>query len=593
MIPLRPYQEEGVERVREAMRAGKRRILFVLPTGGGKTVVAAAIVAGALAKGKRVLFCAHRRELIKQTFTKLLRTGLDPAHIGVVMAGVPARARGALFSPLDTIAMLRAQGTTDPQIDAELWSLFAARRPQAPIQVASIDTARGKDLGRFDLLIFDEAHRSLSPSYLALAKEHESAVLLGLTATPYRTDGKGLGALYDDLVPPVLTARQLAEAGFLVAPRMYGAAVESLPDVSRVRIAGADYDEAELAQVTDDPRLIGDFVRHWRERAEGLRTVAFAAGIQHSRHVVEAFLAIGVRAEHIDGETHPAERDAILSRLERGETTVVSNYGVLTEGWDMPIVAVAGLLRATTSRGLAKQMEGRILRPHPDKPFAMLLDHARVILNHDSPLAEEEYSLEAPKKRRTVSVPATKTCPGCFAIIPAGVRTCPQMKIDGTPCEYVFSASEREEPESEEGELVALSDVPMEVKRAAWAELCAARGSYPPGWVRIQYVKRFGVMAPKSWKVPLREDEKDEGKPEVVAKWRDLYRDAWRSGWKIGAAAFRFKEDFGRWPSKALRDEQRAWIEEQERRAADRVVEVRRLRLPAVVWSFGEEACAV
>jgi hypothetical protein len=264
---------------------------------------------------------------------------------------------------------------------------------------------------------------------------------------------------------------------------------------------------------------------------------------------------------------------------------VVSNYGVLTEGWDMPIVAVAGLLRATTSRGLAKQMEGRILRPHPDKPFAMLLDHARVILNHDSPLAEEEYSLEAPKKRRAVSVPATKTCPGCLAIVPAGLRTCPKMKIDGTPCEYVFSATEREEPESEEGELVALSDVPMEVKRAAWAELCATRGSYPPGWVRIQYVKRFGVMAPKSWKVPLREDEKDEGKPEVVAKWRELYRDAWRSGWKLGAASVRFKEELGRWPSKALRDEQRAWIAEQETRAS-------LTKPPAVLWSPRMEVAA-
>ena len=108
-------------------------------------------------------------------------------------------------------------GTTDPQIDSELWSLFAARRPQAPIQVASIDTARGKDLGRFDLLIFDEAHRSLSPSYLALAKEHESAVLLGLTATPYRLDGRGFAEIADALVEAV-TPRRLVEAGVILDP---------------------------------------------------------------------------------------------------------------------------------------------------------------------------------------------------------------------------------------------------------------------------------------------------------------------------------------------------------------------------------------
>lgn len=592
MIPLRGYQEEGVERVREAMRAGKRRILFVLATGGGKTVVGAEIIRRTVAKSKRAIFLAHRRELIKQTFAKLLTMGLDPSIVGVVMAGVPARARGSLFTPLQLIDVLRAQGKSDVEIANELWATFAARRPQAPVQVASIDTARGRDLGDFDLVIIDEAHRSLSPSYLALAARWPKAVILGLTATPFRSDNKGLGEFYETLVPPTRTARQLVEEGFLVAPLMKGADPKSLPDLSDLLVSGGDYDKEALGARMSDPKILRGAIDMWFAWAQGLRTVVFAASVPLSREAANDFNRRGVRAEHVDGTTPTEERDAIFARHETGETPILCNYGVCTEGWDSPKTAIALLLRPTISRALARQMQGRILRPHKDKPFAMLVDCARIIMNHEDPLFEDEYSLEAPKKRKRISVPATKTCPGCFAIVPAGLRTCPETKIDGTPCGFAFTSSESEGPEHEEGELVDLASVPTEIKRAAWAELCAARGSYPPGWVRIQYVKRFGVMAPKSWKVPLREDEKDEGKPEVVAKWRELYRDAWRSGWKIGAAAFRFKEDFGRWPSKALRDEQKAWIEEQERRAAERVVEVRRLRLPAVVWSFGEEACA-
>lgn len=208
VIALRPYQVEAVERVRAAIRAGKRRILLVLATGGGKTVVAAHVVSSAVAKSRRVVFVAHRRELIRQTFAKLVRNGLPPDLVGIVMAGVESRPAD-LFA--HDVSALR---------DDELWGALARRRPTAPVQVASIDTLRNRQRPAGDLVIIDEAHRALAKSYRDLTEAYPDAVHLGLTATPYRADGRGLGELYEDLVV-VASPRLLIEQGFLVAPRVF------------------------------------------------------------------------------------------------------------------------------------------------------------------------------------------------------------------------------------------------------------------------------------------------------------------------------------------------------------------------------------
>jgi superfamily II DNA or RNA helicase len=557
-IPLRPYQAEGFERVRMRIRTGKRRIVVVMPTGAGKTVLASAIIANALSKGKRAMFVAHRRELIRQTFCKLLRNGIDHNSIGVVMAGTPARS-AALFgaNPLEVVARMRAAGASDPQIDCELWGLFGARRSQAPIQVASIDTARGKDLGAFDLIIIDECHRALSASYRALVAAYPEAVILGLTATPYRADGKGLGELFDDLVP-IATPRQLCEMGFLVEPRIFTVPASALPDLSAVTMSGSDYSTDDLETAVDQSKLVGDIVDHWFRRAENERTVVFAASVKHSRNIVEQFNArAGAKiAEHLDGTTPTGERDAILSRLASGETRVVSNCAVLCEGWDMPIVACCVLARPTKSCGLYLQEAGRILRPCEGKPWALILDHAGCVVEHNGgPLEEREFSLEPPKKKRkSAEKLAIKTCPECFAIIPAAVRTCPE-------CGHVFTAEGREGPEEEAGELVELRDAPREVKLAAWGELCAQRGERRPGWVIARFVERFGVKPPKAWKVPLREDEKPENDSATMATWRELYRAAAERGEGPKAATGRLKARLGFWPNGAMLAEQRAHLD--------------------------------
>ena len=573
MIPLRPYQRDGIQRVRDRIASGKRRIVFVMPTGAGKTIWASAVVESALAKGSRVLFVAHRRELIRQTGAKLWRNGIAPEHVGIVMAGTPARSAN-LFgeTPLATIERMRASGVSDSQIDSELWGLYGARRAQAPIQVASIDTARGKDLGDFDLIIIDECHRALAAGYRDLVAKYPNAIVLGLTATPYRADGKGLGELFDDLVP-IATPRELARMGFLVEPRIFTVPPSALPDLSGVTKSGSDYNAEELESAVDTGKLVGDIVDHWLARAEGERTVVFASSVKHSRNIAESFAAKGVRAEHLDGETPAGERDAILARLASGETRVVSNCGVLCEGWDMPIVACCVLARPTMSCGLYLQQAGRILRPCPGKPWALILDHAGCVVEHNGgPLEEREFSLEPPKKKRkgiTEEV-RIKTCPKCFAIVPASVRTCPE-------CGFAFSeVAGREDIEQEDGQLVEIHDVPRAEKLAYFEALCAQRGDRRPGWVIRGFLDKFGVKPPKAWKVPLREDESPENNEAIMTAWRAIFERAYSEGRTPEQARGLFFRECGFWPNRAMLSIHAAFVTDQDAaRAARDAAELR------------------
>lgn len=400
MLILRPYQVDAIGRARVQLQRGCRALLLVAPTGAGKTVIGARVVQGAHERARRVLFFAHRRELINQTVAKLIAAGIPPESIGVLM-GDDKRAR-----------------------------------PDAPIQVASIDTWRQRARPAADLVIVDEAHRSLSATYREAIGHYlaAGAVVIGLTATPYRADGRGLGDAYQAM-EVVASPRALIAEGFLVAPRVFSASV--LPDLSSVHTRRGDYLESELGAAMNTCGLVGGIVEHWQELAEGRRTVAFAVNVEHSKAIAAAFCEAGIAAEHLDGATPTAERDAILARLERGRTCVVSNCGVLCEGWDMPSVKVAILARPTKSTGLYLQQAGRILRPFEDVG-ALILDHAGNALVHGLPQDDRTFSLDATKRSGSGSEP-TRKCPECHAVVGLSARECPE-------CGHVFEAAEREAP---------------------------------------------------------------------------------------------------------------------------------------------------
>ncbi len=303
---LRHYQLAAAHEVQSRILHGARRILVVAPTGSGKTVLFAHLATQARGRGLRVLIVAHRRELIHQAYAKLLGYGLDEADVGVVMAADPRR------------------------------------RPAAGIQVASVDTLRYRARPKADLVIIDECHRATAKSYRELTDAYPAAVHLGFTATPprlhevafgnERSDRRGDDDVLVDLAKPANRARTRLHGDSELSPENHGVSlsvftVPTLPDLSKVRVRGGDYDERALAGAVNTTSLVGDLVQHWKSHANGVRTVAFAVSVEHSRHIADRFRAAGIAADHLDGATPVAERVALcLGQFPSRQRAVRNRY---------------------------------------------------------------------------------------------------------------------------------------------------------------------------------------------------------------------------------------------------------------------------
>jgi DNA repair protein RadD len=388
VITLHQFQQDAVAEIERHIAAGRRKLLLVAPTGSGKTVIASELIRRWVGQYRRVLFLAHRREIILHTSAKLTANGV---RHGIIMSAV------------------------DP-------------RPMEAVQVASIDTllVRGvrssaMDLPPADLVIFDETHRARGRTREHLIGLYPEAVLLGMTATPCRGDGRGLGNLFDVMIEAPQVAK-LIVGGFLVKSRVY-APID--PDLKGVKTQQGDYVISQLAGRMNTEGLVGGIVEHWHRHGENRRTIAFAVDVAHSVAICEQFLRAGVRAEHLDGETPIPEREAILARLASGKTKVVSNCMVLTEGWDCPPVGCCILARPTKQMGLFRQMIGRVLRPADGKPDAVILDHSGAVFRHGLPEDHVEWTLDtdrraatsAHEKRKAGKQPALRECPSCKAVM--------------------------------------------------------------------------------------------------------------------------------------------------------------------------------
>lgn len=443
---LRPYQETAIDALRSALADGAKRVLLTLPTGAGKTLTATAIIAMARERGLSVLFVVHLRELVDQTVKALARCGIT--HVGV-MRGDDGRAD-----------------------------------PTAPVQIASIQTLARRKPPQADLIFLDEAHRSISRIYRAVWDQYPSSYVIGLTATPCRTDGRPLNERYERLVVAA-TYSELIAGGFIADPLVV--APRLLPDLSGVRKVGGDYDEGELTAAMG--ALVGEIIPTWQRHAGGERTVVFAVGIDHSKDIVARFLDAGIPAEHLDGTTPGGERAAILERLRSGETKVVSNCAVLTEGFDMPAIRCAVLARPTLSLVLHMQTAGRALRPGDVRP--VIIDHAGNIGRHGMPHEDRVWSLEG-KAKPAAERMALRVCPECFAYVAAAATECPH-------CKFVFEREKRELPTETKQEMVIVSqgqveeDYFAEQLHKSWAL------GFKPGFAAAKFKERYGRWPPWSW----------------------------------------------------------------------------------------------
>jgi DNA repair protein RadD len=466
---LRPYQIDVIAEFRSRVENGCRRIILVAPTGSGKTIIGAEIIREKASARKPVLVLAHRREIITQTSEKLHNLGI--VH-GIIQAGFPAR-------PLEDVQVASIQTLHRRAIRAEMMDLPPA-----------------------DLLVIDEAHHCPANTYSKIIASYPEAILLGLTATPCRGDGRGLGGIFETIIECPQVA-PLIEQGFLVKTRVY-APVN--PDLTGVRIQAGDYVETQLADRMDRPKLIGDIVTHWHKFGERRKTVAFTVNVSHSVHLRDEFIKSGVRAEHIDGSTPKPERDASLARLASGEIELVSNCMVLTEGWDMPEVGCVVLARPTKKMGLFRQMIGRVLRPAEAKADAIVLDHSGAVWRHGFVEDPVEWTLDPDRRAES---PTHAARGEHYASRLLECTQCGAVRIAGEPCGHCGFLPQRP-PRSlrfEDGELAEvgrdrrinpnLYDPELRNRWHAMLVHIAIERDYKPGWAAHKFKEKFGAWP--SW----------------------------------------------------------------------------------------------
>lgn len=419
-MQLRPYQSKNIADIRAQYAAGHRSVCNVLPTGAGKTVIAAWLIKAITERGRRVLFVAGRIELLRQTVNKLVAAGIEPSTIRMIQAQ-------------------NVEGSAD-----------------AVVTVASIDTLKTERWMRSpitaDFLIIDECHHGMAATWEAFLSSYKNSLRLGLTATPERGDGKPLGDIFDSLVTGP-TVADLTALGHLARCVVY-------PPAGGERL--------DPSQVALDP------VSAYQRVGAGQRAVAFCVSRKHAAMVSAEFAAAGIESSVVDGTMAAGKRSDALKRFSAGTTRVICSIGVLTEGWDDPGCTVAILARGFSHPGLYLQCAGRILRPYPGKDRAILIDLVGSSLDHGSPDFEREYNLSG-KAIASIKKDQIRQCKTCGAMLRVG-QVCPNG-CSQPDMPFSSPASTGEGLASVDGMIVPKSQrdyvVAMKSKRGGWCKKCS------------------------------------------------------------------------------------------------------------------------
>lgn len=381
VMQLRPYQVRIIEDVRRCFRDGLKDVLVQSPTGSGKTALIVSMIKEATERKKTSWFIVHRKELLEQTSGAFSEQGVD--H-GILQSGVRER----------------------PSL----------------VQVCSVQTLCRRLEGRQrpDLLVVDEAHHTAGRQWDDVFGYCRGSFRVGLTATPARLDGQGLGRWYQTVVrgPGV---RELIGDGYLADYRLFA---PSQPDLSRVKTLAGDYERRGLTETMSRPEIVGCAVNEYRRHADGKRAVVFAVSVEHSERVAQMFRDAGISAKSLSGETPHEERRRTVEEFRENKLSVLVNCDLFSEGFDVPGVEAAVLLRPTKSLALYLQQVGRALRPKPDGACATILDHSGNVTRHGFPCDPHSWSLEDREKiSKKTTDPSVKICKNCFGAYRAEI--CP------------------------------------------------------------------------------------------------------------------------------------------------------------------------
>lgn len=388
---LRDYQNDGVITLRNAYAKGYKSPLYCLSTGGGKTIVFCNIAENAAKRGKRVMILVHRKELLEQAIEKLDENGIS---CGVIAAG--------------------------RTMTCDL------------IQVASVDTLirRLDKVPKPDLIIVDEAHHCVPGNKWGNVVKYFKCFVLGVTATPIRSSGIGLGVVaggYFDTLIVGPTIQELIKRGFLSQPEVYAPPV--VAELKGMRSRMGDFASDEISNRMDRSVITGDAIKHYQKICPGVPAIVFTASVKHAEHVAQQFNDAGIPSASLDGTMAPGQRKWRISALGNGKIKVLTSCDIISEGTDIPVIGAAILLRPTKSLGLFLQQCGRVLRPYPGKKKAIILDHVGNTLRfgmvdeiRDWSLDGEREELKKRKERREID--KIVICSKCYAANFRGREKC-------------------------------------------------------------------------------------------------------------------------------------------------------------------------
>lgn len=403
---LRPFQGQAALQGKKALEE-KRNTLIVAPTGAGKTIMLAGLVG--LFNGIRSLVLQHRDELVSQNLGKFLK--VNPGHSVSTFD-----AWGKSWDGKTTFAMV-------------------------PTLCRSENLST---LPRFDLIVIDEAHHAAAEGYQKIIRKardmNPACMVAGFTATPMRADNKGLRGTFDNCSYQI-TVKYLIDHGFLVPPTAFVVDVGLQEQLKNVRCTAADYNMMDVEKVMNHSVINDEVVRHWEEKAGDRKTIVFCSTVQHAVNVAASFESKGYSVEVLSGDTPKGERRAILRRLQTGETQVICNCAVLTEGFDEPTVSCIILLRPSSHKSVMIQMIGRGLRPPPvgfRKRDCVVLDFGISLINHGDIDAEVDLDGKGELSESESQEQEPKTCPDCEGEMPKQARTCPFCGYDFAEANRVY-----------------------------------------------------------------------------------------------------------------------------------------------------------
>ena len=438
-MKLRDYQQDLFDRIHGAVKRGVRNPLIVSATGSGKTALFCYLSHRSSQAGKRVLILVHRRELVTQTSATLKKFGV--AH-GIIQPGI----------------------TPDPI---------------ALVQLGMVQTIcrRVDKLQAPDLIITDEAHHSAAGTYKSILTAFPRAVSIGFSATPARLDGKGLLDYFSEIIEGP-SVEWLMENGFLCRPKYYAPPMQAVLDGVKKRMG--DYASDQLATAMDKPTITGDAVKHYQRICNGSRAVVFCCNVAHAEHVRESFHSAGIPSGIIHGALKDDQRKKVTQDFSDGIIKIMTAVDIISEGYDLPAMEAAILLRPTTSLALYLQQIGRALRPSEGKT-AYILDHVGNIKRHGLAETPREWSLEGVDKKKKASESlGMKQCTACFALVkPAPICN---------ECGHVFPLPKIKQLTYVEGHLEEIKTLPLKealsvCKTRDDLKLLAKARGYKPGFV--------------------------------------------------------------------------------------------------------------